>query len=264
MYGERAAAGAAPAEGGKDVRRCGSVRWRGAAGALALVALLTLAGCGGSVPVAATQPTATVAAHATGAPTSPAAASSSTGPCPNLVLGTATVPPSPAPLATANWTIYANTAAHYALSFPRSWYALDVSPTTTDFALLNFDPRAYRPNGDALPPAPYSKIEIVVLPGTEGKTPAAYYASNDTPNPLGPPECSRTTAPLTLAGHDALRIVQWPEASGYGPPTRYPAIYYYVATGAGRPLLAVSETYSPGGQPSPTFATLVANLTIMG
>jgi hypothetical protein len=244
------------------------LRWhgRGASGARALVALLALAGCGGTTTqTAVTPPTTTVAARATAALTSTPTVTVAAGPCPNLVLGTATVPPAPAPtpLAPANWTSYANTAAHYALEYPASWYALDVSPATTDFALLNFDPRAYRPNGDALPPAPYSKIEIVVLQGTEGKTPAAFYASNDTPNPLGPPECSRTTASLTLGGHDALRIVQWPAASGYGPPSLYPAVRYYVATGAGRRLLAVSETYSPGGQPSPALARLIASLSIV-
>ncbi|HEV2239108.1 MAG TPA: hypothetical protein VGR57_20805 [Ktedonobacterales bacterium] len=246
------------------MRRFGNMRWRGAASALALAALLALTGCGAAAPTAATQPTAPVAVSATAAATGTPAATARTGPCPNLVTGTATVPPAPAPtpLATANWTIYTNTAYHYALSYPTSWYTLDVSPTTNAFALLNYDPRTYRPNGDAVAPAPYSKIEIVVLQGTEGKSPAAYYASNDTPNPLGPPECSRTTAALTLAGHDALRIVQWPAASSYGPPTLYPAIHYYIATGAGRPLLAVSETYSPGGQPSPTLATIIASVTI--
>jgi hypothetical protein len=235
---------------------------------MALVALLAgslLAGCGGSMaPTARTAPTATVPPLATVTPTSAPVVVPSTGPCPNLVMGTATVPPAPAPtpLPPANLTAYTNTAYHYALSYPASWYALDVSPTTNDFSLLNFDPRVYSYSSGELPPPPYSKIEIIPLQETEGKTPAQFYAANDTANPLGPLECSRTTAPLTLAGHDALRIVQWPVATGHAPPTLYPAVRYYIATGAGRPLLLVGEAYSPGGQPSPALAQLIASLTI--
>jgi hypothetical protein len=197
--------------------------------------------------------TATLAASSTATPS---------GPCPNEVLATATVPPAPAPtpFAEANWTTYTNTSFHYAVQYPMSWYVPDTSPTSNDFYLLNFDPRTYHPGADALPPPPYTKIEIYPLQGTENQTPAEAYAAGYMNNPLAAPECSRTTRQTTVAGHTALQVIQWPAASGYGPPTNYPQVFYYVVIASGQPLLSLSEAYSPGGQPSPTLARMLAGL----
>jgi hypothetical protein len=136
-----------------------------------------------------------------------------------------------------------------------------MSPASNDFSLLNFDPTTYHPGSDALPPPPYNKIELTALQGTEGQSPAAVYAAGYTNNPLAAPACSRTATPTTLGGHAALQVVQWPAASGYGPPDPYPQVFAYVVLGDGQPLLALSEAYSPGGRPSPTFARMLASLT---
>jgi hypothetical protein len=87
-----------------------------------------------------------------------------------MVLGTASVPPPPAPtpLSPARWTTYTNTRFHYQVAYPASWYVPDTPPTSTDFALLNFDPNTYHPRGDDLSPPPYAKIELTTLQGTEG------------------------------------------------------------------------------------------------
>lgn len=197
--------------------------------------------------------TATLAALPTATPS---------GPCPNKVLATATVPPAPAPtpIAGTQWMTYTNNLFHYSVQYPTNWYVPDTSPASNDFSLLNFDPRTYHPGADALPPPPYTKIEIRPLQGTDGQTPAEAYAAGYPNNPLAAPECSRTTTQTTIGGHDALQVVQWPAASGYGPPTTYPQVFYYVVSGTGQPLLSLSEAYSPGGQPSPTLARMLASL----
>lgn len=234
--------------------------------ALLLAALCT--GCGTSSTVlqtpqtkTSTAPTSTLTPTATFAPAPTATLPA--GPCPNKVLGTATVPPAPAPmpLAPAQWTTYTNNLSHYSVPYPASWYVPDKSPASNDFYLLNFDPNIYHPGGDALPPPPYTKIELNPLQGTEGQTPAAVYAANYTNNPLAAPACSRTATPTTIGGHAALQVVQWPAASGYGPPITYPQVFAYVVIGNGQPLLSLSEFYSPGGRPSATFARMLASLT---
>jgi hypothetical protein len=231
---------------------------------LILLLATLLAGCGTSTTTQQTNTSSTPAVTATLAP-SPTA-TTTVGPCPNKVMGTATVPPAPAPtpIAAANWTTYTNTSSHYSIQYPASWYVPDTSPTSSNFYLLNFDPRTYHPGGDNLPPPPYTKIEIHSLQTSAGKTPMEFYTANDTNNPLNPPECSRTVTQTTIGGHTALQIVQWPAASGYGPPTTYPQVHYYVATGNGQPLLGLFEYYSPNGQPSPTFAHMIAGLAFTG
>jgi hypothetical protein len=222
-----------------------------------------LAGCGASTTALNTSTRSTSMPTATLVQTPTATTPS--GPCPDKALGTATVPPAPAPtpIAAANWTTYANTSLSYSIQYPANWYVPDTSPISNDFSLLNFDPQTYHPGGDDLPPPPYTKIEILALPATAGKTPMEVYAAGYTNNPLAAPECSRTVTQTTIAGHAALQIIQWPAASGYGPPTGYPQVFCYVVAGNDRPLLALSEFYSPGGQPSSTFARMIASLTFI-
>lgn len=232
---------------------------------LLVVALLTACGTSGTSTTTlhidrGSTPTTTLTLAVSPTATMPS------GPCPNKVMGTATVLPAPAPtpIVASNWTTYTNTTSHYAIQYPANWYVPDTSPSSNDFYLLNFDSRTYHPGGDNLPPPPYNKIEVHSLQTSEGKTPMEVYSAGYTNNPLAAPECSRTTTQTTLAGHAALRIVQWPAASGYGPPTTYPQAFYYVVAGTGQPLLVLAEYYSPNGQPSPTFARMIASLTFTG
>lgn len=232
---------------------------------LALIVAL-LAACGAQPsssqgPALETHAGATVSATAAPSATSVPTATPPAN-CPNKLLATATVPPAPAPtpIAAANWMTYTNTAAHYTIQYPASWYVPDPSPTTTDFSLLNFNPTTYQPRGDDLPPPPYEKIELEVLPTSTQQSPLDFYHANTDNDPLAPPPCSRTVTPTTVAGHDALQIVQWPFATGNQPPITYPQVTYYVA-GSGGILLGFTEYYSPGGQPSATFARMIASVS---
>jgi hypothetical protein len=242
----------------------------GAGAALFLLLLVTLAaGCATSTTGTTAHQTATSSlvtptrsVTVTATPAAVPTMTTPSGPCPNEVLATATVPPAPAPtpIAAVQWTTYTNTSFHYSVQYPVGWYVPDTSPASNDFSLLNFDPRTYHPGADALPPPPYTKIEIRPLQGSENQTPPEAYAAGYTNNPLAAPECSRTATQTTIAGHNALQVVQWPAASGYGPPTTFPQVFYYVVVGTGQPLLSLGEAYSPGGQPSPPLARMLASL----
>ena len=230
-----------------------------------LVALVLLAGCNTSTPSSPiSQASVTPRPAATPSPTTVVAPTAvpSSGPCPNLVMGTATVPPSPAPtpMAAASWTTYANTTYHYSIEYPASWFVPDTSPTQVDFGLWNFNWRMYHPGSDDLLPPPYNKIEIEMVANAQQQTPRQYQSAQmQMPGPLTIPACSQTLRDTTVGGHVALEVIQWP-ISGYGGPAiTYPEVSYLISDGA--MLVWAGEYYSPGGVPSPTFARMVASLT---
>lgn len=206
-------------------------------------------------------PTASVAAPSVAATVTAAPALTPPANCPNKSLATATLPPTSAPqlIAPSIWTTYTNTAYHYSIQYPASWfvYDFDKSPTTSNFGVYNFKPDSA--GGTDLFP-PYNKIELRVFPTSSQQSPLDFYHANSNNDPLSPPPCSRTVTSTTAGGHEAIQIVQWPYATDNQPPIIYPEVYYYVAA-PGSTLLGLFEYYSPGGHPSKPFAKMIASLT---
>ncbi|HST86962.1 MAG TPA: hypothetical protein VLJ14_01190 [Ktedonobacterales bacterium] len=67
------------------------------------------------------------------------------------------------------------------------------------------------------------------------------------------------THPATIAGRAAVELIQHPIQWTNGL-IDFPATTFYIPDGA--VILVISEVHSPGGQPSDTFAHMLASLTI--
>jgi hypothetical protein len=173
------------------------------------------------------------------------------------------VPPAPTPIVPGAWSTVTNSTFHYTIQYPSNWYVVRGGPAGnqgTDFAIVNWDPAHYHPFPPDAPTPPYTIIGVQVDSIPAPQSPADYYSSQQNNSPSGPPPCSRTTQQVTIAGHAALEVVQWPTPdTGYGP-INYPRVTYDVADGVAVSttwMFQVWEAYSPNGQPSATLAQTV-------
>jgi hypothetical protein len=212
----------------------GRVLRRSPIGVLLLAALL--AGCGSSQVTTPPSPT----------------------PC---VVGTPAPSPQPlasepTPVAARGWSTYINTTYHYRLPYPSNWFLPGASATSGNVYLFNFDPSQF--DQADRPPPPYNEIEVDALANPSQQSLADFYAANKN-SPAGPPPCAVTTQPSTIAGHQALQVVEMPTANAGPGALTYPAVSVFVADGT--TILALYEFYSPGGQPSSVFAHMLSGLT---
>jgi len=228
--------------------------------ALLALACLLLAACGASRSAtrADAGPTATATTLAPTATATTATATTAAGSCPTRAPGglapTAT-PPAPTPIPAGSWAGYTNNTVEY----PSTWRTFDTSPTANVFQVRNYDSAAFPAYA---PPPPYNGVEISGFPNPDMKSPLDLYLYQRANDELKIPPCSQTTQTTTVGGRAALQIVQWPVATGNAPPILYPQVQYFVADGA--TMLILSEYYSPRGQPSATFARMIASLVVTG
>jgi hypothetical protein len=164
----------------------------------------------------------------------------------------------PKPVAPLGWKVYTNLTYHYSIEYPANWFPTDTSPSAPYLEIYNFDTSQVE-SADQIPPPPYNKYSIDAFANPNGLAMPAFFALYRETDSTSPPASSQTQRPATVAGRQALEVIQQPVQWANGK-IDYPGVTYFVPDGAS--VLIIGELHSTDGQPSAIFAHMIASLRI--